>query len=177
MECIGRIEMEEKDSFVGAVCRYWSLKREARRGAPLLKRLHLEVRSSYRLLLTMLTLSSTALDCVGFVETSNRSRKSKEARTHSSASKRPRETTTAHRSCRPTRAEETGTGTAVANGRRQIHLFERCRFKEHPRQNRSVRRLSRAGPPHADSAVTESTRMESSPCPSLDCKRRIITTS
>ncbi|KAJ3047504.1 nuA3 HAT complex component nto1 [Rhizophlyctis rosea] len=35
-------EFEKKVDFVKSVARYWSLKREARRGAPLLKRLHLE---------------------------------------------------------------------------------------------------------------------------------------
>jgi NuA3 HAT complex component NTO1 len=33
----------KKKDLVEKVGRYWSLKREARRGAPLLKRLHLEV--------------------------------------------------------------------------------------------------------------------------------------
>ncbi|KIJ55279.1 hypothetical protein M422DRAFT_23890 [Sphaerobolus stellatus SS14] len=32
----------QKTQFIHLVCKYWSLKREARRGAPLLKRLHLE---------------------------------------------------------------------------------------------------------------------------------------
>lgn len=32
-----------RQRFVTHMCRYWALKREARRGAPLLKRLHLEV--------------------------------------------------------------------------------------------------------------------------------------
>ncbi|KAF6753376.1 bromodomain and PHD finger-containing protein 3 [Ephemerocybe angulata] len=39
---IHRIKIRKKVELVQLICRYWSLKREARRGAPLLKRLHLE---------------------------------------------------------------------------------------------------------------------------------------
>lgn len=41
-EYVDRVKVRNKKAFVALACRYWSLKREARRGAPLLKRLHLE---------------------------------------------------------------------------------------------------------------------------------------
>ncbi|GJN89086.1 hypothetical protein Rhopal_002060-T1 [Rhodotorula paludigena] len=37
-----KLKLPGKKDVVNVVCRYWSLKREARRGAPLLKRIHLE---------------------------------------------------------------------------------------------------------------------------------------
>ncbi|KAF7309481.1 Bromodomain containing protein [Mycena indigotica] len=39
---VNRVNIRKKPEFLAMMCRYWSLKREARRGAPLLKRLHLE---------------------------------------------------------------------------------------------------------------------------------------
>ncbi|KAJ7493369.1 hypothetical protein B0H11DRAFT_2006185 [Mycena galericulata] len=42
LQYISRTTIRKKPDFIALMCRYWSLKREARRGAPLLKRLHLE---------------------------------------------------------------------------------------------------------------------------------------
>lgn len=42
LQYITRLKLREKREFVLLVCKYWSLKREARRGAAFLKRLHLE---------------------------------------------------------------------------------------------------------------------------------------
>ncbi|KAF8270626.1 PHD-zinc-finger like domain-containing protein [Lactarius quietus] len=42
LQYINKIVIRKRGEFVELVCRYWSLKREARRGAPLLRRLHLE---------------------------------------------------------------------------------------------------------------------------------------
>jgi hypothetical protein len=42
MQYIAKVSVRKKQEFVLLMCKYWSLKREARRGAPLLKRLHLE---------------------------------------------------------------------------------------------------------------------------------------
>ncbi|CEP19970.1 hypothetical protein [Parasitella parasitica] len=42
LQCVRQTKLKKKASLITSICRYWSLKRESRRGAPLLKRLHLE---------------------------------------------------------------------------------------------------------------------------------------
>ncbi|RKP22675.1 hypothetical protein SYNPS1DRAFT_19748, partial [Syncephalis pseudoplumigaleata] len=42
-----QVQMGHRSQFVKHMCKYWALKREMRRGAPLLKRLHLEPWTAY----------------------------------------------------------------------------------------------------------------------------------
>lgn len=69
--------LKKKSQVVTNICRYWSLKRESRRGAPLLKRLHLEV--SFFIYIMLIWDSHTipeALDRICISTQTIRSRKS-----------------------------------------------------------------------------------------------------
>ena len=67
---ISRINVRKKQDFVVAVCKYWSLKREHRRGAPLLKRLHKEAWPSSSTDLDKVATKKRKLE-VGFVHLFN----------------------------------------------------------------------------------------------------------
>jgi len=80
-----KLKVVNKKDFMNLLCRYWSLKREARRGAPLLKRLHLEVSRSFSALtlsveLTLGFAPFTALDRLRHIPPPNRAREGQEAR-------------------------------------------------------------------------------------------------
>jgi hypothetical protein len=47
VQYVHKAKLRRMRECVERICRYWSLKREARRGAPLLKRLYLEVRKNW----------------------------------------------------------------------------------------------------------------------------------
>jgi NuA3 HAT complex component NTO1 len=72
LDYVNKIAIRKRAGFVEKLCRYWSLKREARRGAPLLKRLHLEV--SFQVLdWDQAKADNTAVDCLKRRTTADRS--------------------------------------------------------------------------------------------------------
>lgn len=82
LETYYKKHFRQKAQFVQLICKYWSLKREARRGAPLLKRLHLEVSDSFVAILETFRRSSnlsllifTALDSIDGHKATDRSGK------------------------------------------------------------------------------------------------------
>jgi len=50
-----RFQLQKKVQFVSTVCKYWSLKRQSRRGAPLLRRLHIQSHSTQSTSISELT--------------------------------------------------------------------------------------------------------------------------
>lgn len=64
LPCVRQAKIKKKNNLIASICRYWSLKRESRRGAPLLKRLHLEVSNLVGIGCSALTFLSIAVDSV-----------------------------------------------------------------------------------------------------------------
>ena len=137
LEYVGRLTIRKKRDALLHVAKYWSLKREARRGAPLLKRLHLEVSLAASahcgVFLTQVYFLFAALDRKLQTKGAERRGEAQEAQVHRSSSRRSREAAHARGACAEARASEAQASTADQGlaGRKDDQALPRSNCQGH----------------------------------------------